>query len=242
MTASRIGHGVLLAILFGLGSEAAFSAQTSSATKGAVYAARPKYLREWRAKGIEGEGVVEVTVDKTTGRVTGARMLKSTGHKVLDNSAMEAFRQWRFKPGKTPPKVKIPVEFKIESDKSEASWAYQHGFPQSQAIDANGVRHTGAKWQGDQARMLAPRYPYADRAAGHQGTGVFRLILDLNTGSVKKVSVMKSTGFPSLDEAAVFALLQWRWKPHKWREITIPVTFVMPPVHMPPGAKRLPQR
>src|SRR6266567_2154298 len=47
----------------------------------------------------------------------------------------------------------------------------------------------------------------------------------LNTGSVSKVTVIQSTGFPGLDNEAIFALHQWRWKPRRWKEIDIPVTF-----------------
>jgi TonB family protein len=37
-------------------------------------------------------------------------MLKSTGQQILDGAAIQAFRQWHFKPG-TMSTVEIPVEF-----------------------------------------------------------------------------------------------------------------------------------
>jgi len=51
-----------------------------------------------------------VTIDQQTGKVTGARMLQSTGNKQLDGAALEAYSQWRFQPG-TGSQVKIPIEF-----------------------------------------------------------------------------------------------------------------------------------
>jgi TonB family protein len=49
-------------------------------------------------------------IDAQTGSVTSAVMLKSTGQKILDNAALQAFRQWRFKPG-TLTTLDIPIEF-----------------------------------------------------------------------------------------------------------------------------------
>jgi hypothetical protein len=37
-------------------------------------------------------------------------MLQSTGNKLLDGAALEAYSQWRFQPG-TVSQVKIPIEF-----------------------------------------------------------------------------------------------------------------------------------
>jgi TonB family protein len=54
--------------------------------------------------------VVLVTIDQQTGKVTGVRMLQSTGHKQLDGAALEAYSQWRFQPG-TGSQVQIPIEF-----------------------------------------------------------------------------------------------------------------------------------
>ena len=69
----------------------------------------PVYPLECRARGITGKGIVVVTLDPKTGTPIGARMLESTGNKLLDGSALEAFSRWRFKPGIAS--VKIPVNF-----------------------------------------------------------------------------------------------------------------------------------
>ena len=86
----------------------------------------PKYTREWAEKGIIGEGMAVLTVDKATGTVTEAHIGKSTGHKVLDDSALEAFRRWRFKPG-TVSKVKIPISF--INYPFEKWFIQKHGYP-----------------------------------------------------------------------------------------------------------------
>jgi len=82
----------------------------SSAKALATYAPRPQYPYEARSRKIMGSGVCVVTVDTASGSVTEATMAQSIGNPLLDNSAVTAFRQWRFRPG-TVSKVKIPITF-----------------------------------------------------------------------------------------------------------------------------------
>ncbi len=76
----------------------------------AVYAPRTTYPADARAKGWAGIGIVLVDVDLKSGQVTAARMLQSTAYRVLDEAALNAFRQWRFKPS-TVSHVRIPIRF-----------------------------------------------------------------------------------------------------------------------------------
>ena len=88
----------------------------------------------------------------------------------------------------------------------------------STAVDAQGIRHWGsnypgrAPWTEDAIKTVLPKYPYEARARGYAGSGVFRLTLE-TTGSVSKVTVVKSTGVAGLDNNATDAFRQWRWKP-----------------------------
>ena len=59
---------------------------------------------------MTGNGIVIMTIDFVTGRVTDVMMEESTGSFVLDNAAMTGFRRWRFQPG-TVSKVKSPITF-----------------------------------------------------------------------------------------------------------------------------------
>jgi TonB family protein len=78
----------------------------------ATYAPKPDYSFEARSHWLEGRGVFELTV-RPDGTVDSVNIAKSTGHSELDESAMAALRQWRFKPGVVAPKVKIPMEFTL---------------------------------------------------------------------------------------------------------------------------------
>jgi TonB family protein len=82
----------------------------STAKALATYAPRPQYPYEARSRRITGRGVCVVEVDAGSGSVTSASMASSIGNPMLDNAALSAFRQWRFKPGSVS-KVKIPLTF-----------------------------------------------------------------------------------------------------------------------------------
>jgi TonB family protein len=105
----------------------------------------------------------------------------------------------------------------------------------SGAVDAKGVRHRGSDypkggvWMDDAIKTVSPEYPYVARQRAMAGSGLFRLTLDLKTGTVSKVTVLRSTGAAMLDASAIDALHRWQWKPGKWKEVDVPITFTMRP-------------
>src|SRR6266404_6751264 len=84
-------------------------APISSARASAVFAPRPDYPYEARARKITGSGVCVLTVDPG-GSVTDATMAQSIGIPVLDNATVSTFRRWRFSPGMYS-KVKVPITY-----------------------------------------------------------------------------------------------------------------------------------
>lgn len=79
--------------------------------------------------------------------------------------------------------------------------------------------------KGDVVYKVNPRYPSTYQRAGIGGTGRFRMDIDFNTGTVRSVTVVKSTGSYGLDKEAVFALRQWRFKPGRRTRVEMPITF-----------------
>ena len=78
----------------------------------AIYTPKPAYRAEWAKQGLTGKGVVLVNIDKQTGKVSGARMLTSTGNQQLDGAALQAYSRWRFDPRTVSvSQLKIPIEF-----------------------------------------------------------------------------------------------------------------------------------
>ena len=64
-----------------------------------VQAYMPEYPRGARDAHTTGSGVVVMEIDISTGNVVSCHMDPSTGNDELDEAALQAFRQWRFKPG-----------------------------------------------------------------------------------------------------------------------------------------------
>ena len=86
----------------------------------AKYAETPKplYPREARKKGYEGEVLLKVEV-LANGRVGRVEVKKSSGYEILDLSALNAVKQWKFIPadkgdGSIPWWVNIPIKFQLQ--------------------------------------------------------------------------------------------------------------------------------
>ena len=70
----------------------------------------------------------------------------------------------------------------------------------------------------------APAFPPGMSQRGVSGTGRFRLTFDAR-GNVTNVQVVKSTGNPYFDSAAIETLRQWKSSPSQGWAATVPVTF-----------------
>ena len=175
----------------------------------AIYAPRPAYPYAARDKRLTGSGIVLVNVDSSTGTVVSAQMLKSTGYKVLDDSALEAFRQWRFKPG-TVRKVRIPINFVMRGSPGYGEYL-------------RAVGHS--LWLQNATHWSLPEYPREARDKGLTGKGVAMVKVDPRTGYVTSALMLKSTGQEILDNAALRTFRQWRFKPRTVTTLEIPVQF-----------------
>jgi TonB family protein len=84
------------------------------------YAENPKpiYPQEARERGYQGEVVLKVEV-LSNGRVGQIEVRKSSGHELLDRSALTTVKQWRFIPARKgdtaiPLWVNIPIKFQLQ--------------------------------------------------------------------------------------------------------------------------------
>ena len=78
---------------------------------------KPVYPQEAREKGYQGEVLLRVEV-LPNGRVGQVEVRRSSGHEVLDQSALATVKQWSFIPAKKgevaiPFWVNIPIKFQL---------------------------------------------------------------------------------------------------------------------------------
>jgi TonB family protein len=71
----------------------------------------PEYPLRARMSKFRGEGVYEIHVDKS-GMAIRVVIIKSSGQRILDQAAVDAFMGWRLKPG-TFLRIQLPVTWKI---------------------------------------------------------------------------------------------------------------------------------
>jgi TonB family protein len=83
----------------------------------------PNYPPVAVAQHKKGNGWFRLTIDPATGRVTEVKVLKSTGIKILDDSAAVAFMQWKAKPRMIDNAI-LPAQFmgSPESTGSHTKW------------------------------------------------------------------------------------------------------------------------
>jgi len=79
---------------------------------------KPIYPREARKKGYEGEVILRVEI-LPNGRVGQIEVRRSSGYEILDRSAMETIKQWRFIPAQKGEDrvtfwVNIPIKFQLQ--------------------------------------------------------------------------------------------------------------------------------
>jgi protein TonB len=99
----------LAAVLFALTPRASFGATESHARLRVLYKVYPEYPYAARDRHLEGKGLLQLNL-QSDGTVRSLSILKSTGHAILDDAAVAAFRQWRFTPGITD-HIKMPFFF-----------------------------------------------------------------------------------------------------------------------------------
>jgi protein TonB len=72
-----------------------------------------------------------------------------------------------------------------------------------------------------------PEYPYEARRQRITGEGVAAMTVDPASGQVNNVSMVKSTGNPFLDNAALTGFRRWRFKPGTVSSVRCPIIFTL---------------
>jgi TonB family protein len=148
-------------------------------------------------------------------------MAVSTGVNVLDDAAISAFRQWRFKAGMAL-KVRVPITFIL---------AFGGGsvVMEVRVLKAPHMDQALAPFLGKENVIKAPMpvYPANPPWTSKQGRGVYEIHVN-SAGIVSEVKILKFSGDPTFDNVTVNTLRQWRLR-HGPKIIELPLAFVMTP-------------
>jgi TonB family protein len=78
-------------------------------------APRSTKVPEASRRHLGGSGVLVIEIDRRSGRATSVRIERTTGHRLLDESAINGLQKWRCKPW-TVSHVAVPITFSATDD------------------------------------------------------------------------------------------------------------------------------
>ena len=162
---------------------------------------RPDYPEQAKEGELEGKVILQAVITKN-GVVERVEVLKTTnpGH-GFEEAAIAAVRHWRYEPAQHRGEP-VDVYFTIRVDFTPSS-----GRPLLAGKDGvtNPVRIRES--------YVKPRYAQELREAGIEGKVILQAIVTKD-GHIRDVEVLKSTNpGHGLEEAAIEAVKQWRYKP-----------------------------
>ena len=195
-----------------------------------LHSVEAEFSDEARRAGYQGVCVISLIVD-AEGNPQNIRVVRALGM-GLDENAIEAIRQYKFKPalkdGTTPVPVMITIEvaFRLYHGKKP-------GGPASVPIDAPRFDTVPANVSPPiLANYVKPKYSHYGQKNRISGECVIDLTVDIE-GIPQNVHVVTSLE-PSLDENAVEAVKKWRYAPAMINgiptrfESTVKIKFVLP--------------
>jgi protein TonB len=74
-----------------------------------LYSVMPKIPMVARAERFHGDGYFQFVI-RPDGSVLRVDVLRTTGHRILDDATVAALSKWRFAPG-TPTYIRVPVGY-----------------------------------------------------------------------------------------------------------------------------------
>lgn len=183
----------------------------------------PFYPPIAKAARVQGTVVLDEIINKD-GKVTNLRVI--SGPAMLQTAALEAVKQWRYKPylvNGEPVEIETTANVIFTLDTGAAP-SEDQGSATPKVIFAPGVV------EGSLVQKVAPIYPVEAKQAGISGMVRLHGVID-REGGLKNLRVL--SGPPLLQDAALDAARQWRYKPYTLNgnpvevETTINVNFTL---------------
>lgn len=191
----------------------------------------PVYPPLGRQARIQGMVILKVQISKT-GDVESIQLV--SGHPILAPSAIEAVKQWKYKPyllNGEPVEVetnvtvnftlpdKLPVAGVVGDMPGGIPEGEQGGLAPQPAVPGR-VRVSSGVEQGLVITKVPPQYPPEAKDAHIQGVVLMNVIVD-KEGNVANIQLI--SGHPLLAPAAIDAVKQWKYKPYLLNETPVEV-------------------
>ena len=196
---------------------AAVAASAAGANSDWIEAPQPVYPLRAAIEGDAGEVTLRVLLG-TNGHVRDATIVKGSGKQVLDYAARATVLKWRLRPSKMRPNDiatgrEVVVEFQTDTkDKLVAAAVLRKASEKGSAW-----KHGGSI-----------KYPQAAFDKNLFGTVRLRFTID-SDGHPRSVQVLRSSGAPELDKAAVEGIQTWSaYREWVGESAEVPVTFEGP--------------
>jgi TonB family protein len=193
--------------------------EASAAASDWLSAPKPNFPPSALGKGSEGSVRLKLLFG-SDGSVTSARILKTSGDTVLDETARSAVLKWKLKPSAiraadlTKGRVE-EVEFRQETMRSAT---YPLGVAAGFSSEELWRKWTYAPF---------PYYPMDARRLRHTGMVVVTAKIG-SDGRVVGVQIVKSSGYSDLDEMAIKAVRHWRAHGQfAGQNLEVPVNFTL---------------
>jgi TonB family protein len=173
----------------------------------------PDYPADARANGIEGTIILNAIISKT-GDVE--NLLVTSGSPSLAASAMNAVRQWKFKPyllNGEPTEVQTTITVNFQLSGLTGSPASQdQAQVQSQPSSPSAASHVApGAMAGNLLTHVTPIYPSEAKTARIEGAVILDATIS-KTGEVENLQV--ASGPVELRASAIDAVRQWKYKPY----------------------------
>ena len=180
----------------------------------------PVYPPLARQARIQGTVVLSIVISKD-GEVRDRKLV--SGHPMLAPAAIEAVKQWRYRPyisDDKPVEVETVVRVGFRMADGPESSSLMRSSPDPPPRLFKMVRVSAGVMQGLLDHKVDPEYP-ADAKEKHiEGTVVLNVDID-DEGNVGRVELV--SGHPMLAPAAMDAVLQWRYRPFVLNGAAAPV-------------------
>jgi TonB family protein len=196
---------------------------TSPQARASIWASmpKPKFPEAALRKGTEGYVMVRAYVAKD-GTVTRTTISRSSGDATLDEAARTAVLKWKMNPAA------------IKAVYLTKGYDQRIDFRQEAPIAARYRDRAGWFSSFPSAKIWIyapfPEYPFHERLLKAEGVAMVRIEIGPD-GAVSSAEIIRSSGYPNLDKAAIAAVRTWRaHREYAGKHGVIPIHFTMQPI------------